>query len=206
MWAHRDSEQQEELGYQVTYHTYLASRGQLCYIHRVLNLWIVEQYVTSIALSFWFYWPFFNYVILTWERCQVLPTFPYCKRQKAGRGLGTRLLFCFRVASVLDEESLSLLAFVCSQHIAGHTEGWVLTKFDIHCVCSTTIYVVPQGQVTLWWAYIKEWCHLCTCAPYWGKPKASISTVNSISLVFSPLHDRVWEAQWMGGRAAYVGE
>jgi len=115
------------------------------------------------------------------------PHFSVLQATKTGRGLGTRLLFHFRVASVLDEESLSLLAFVCSQHIAGHTEGWVLTKFDIHCVCSTTIYVVPQGQVTLWWAYIKEWCHLCTCVPYWGKPKASISTVNSLSLSYLSL-------------------
>ena len=31
MWAHWGSEQQEELRYQVTYHTYLASVGQLLY-------------------------------------------------------------------------------------------------------------------------------------------------------------------------------
>jgi len=31
MWAHWVSEQQEELRYQVTYHTYVASRGRLLY-------------------------------------------------------------------------------------------------------------------------------------------------------------------------------
>jgi len=31
MWMHWGLEQQEELRYQVTYHTYVASRGQLLY-------------------------------------------------------------------------------------------------------------------------------------------------------------------------------
>jgi len=30
-WVHWSSKQQEELRYQVTYHTYLASRGRLSY-------------------------------------------------------------------------------------------------------------------------------------------------------------------------------
>jgi len=37
MWAHWGSEQQEELWYQITYHTYVASGGD-CYTHQAFNL------------------------------------------------------------------------------------------------------------------------------------------------------------------------
>ena len=42
MWAHWGSEQGEELRYQVTYHTYLASEEQLLHTPSVET--VVEQY------------------------------------------------------------------------------------------------------------------------------------------------------------------
>jgi len=41
--VHWGSEQQEELKYQVTYHTYLANRGGNAYTHQALNLQLVEE-------------------------------------------------------------------------------------------------------------------------------------------------------------------
>ena len=79
-WAHWGSEQQEELRYQVTYHTYLASGGHWT-CSWLDNMW-----------NFAFCSEFFS---ITWCSCekryQALPTFVYCKWWKTGQDLGTRL-------------------------------------------------------------------------------------------------------------------
>ena len=89
-WAHWGSEQQEELRYQVTYHMYLASGGRLLYtpsIELVVGWTVCETLL--------FHSQFFGHLLISSysheKRHQALPAFPYCKRQKAGRGLGVRL-------------------------------------------------------------------------------------------------------------------
>ena len=74
----QDSELQEEWRYQVTSHTWLASRGDC-------HMW------NGASLSWT--WPFSDYIMLMWEE---IPTrlsllFPYCKWRTAGQGLGTML-------------------------------------------------------------------------------------------------------------------
>ena len=83
-------EHQTEPRYQVAYYTYLASGRQLLYtpsVERVVGWRIcVMQPVTSANFL-----PFSDYIISPEKRYQALPAFPYCKRWKAGQGLGTRL-------------------------------------------------------------------------------------------------------------------
>ena len=102
-------EQRKEPRYQVTYHTYLASGRQLSYtpsIERVVGLKYVKRSLLVVQ----------NFAIFRLRHTHVrkdtrLSTaFPYCKRQKAGRGLGTRL----------DEGMLrqkDIIRFICGKSI-----------------------------------------------------------------------------------------
>ena len=85
-------EQRKEPRYQVTYHTYLASRRQLSYtpsVERVVGLKYAKRSLLVVQ----------NFAIFRLRHTHVrkdtrLSTaFPYCKRRKAGQGLGTRLLW-----------------------------------------------------------------------------------------------------------------
>ena len=57
----------------------------------------VVKLVKSVEYNTWnftfcsFFYPFVDYVMSHEKRYQALPAFPYCKQQKAGLGLGTRL-------------------------------------------------------------------------------------------------------------------
>ena len=86
-WVHWYSEQQEELRYQVTYHTYVASGGRLLNTPRVELE--VDAKLSFLVLNF-FAICRLRYAYVR-KRYQALPAFPYCKQQKIGRGLGTRL-------------------------------------------------------------------------------------------------------------------
>ena len=81
--------QQKEPVYQVTYHSYLAGGGQLSHTLSVEH-WRIHL---NTACLFWKFCHFPITPCSREKRCQALPTFPYCKWQKAGRGLGTKLLF-----------------------------------------------------------------------------------------------------------------
>ena len=78
-------EQEKEPRYQVTYHTYLASGGRLAYTSSVEHV-VGERYAKHSCSA--------NFSITSCsreKRYQALSTFSYCKRWKAGQGLGTRL-------------------------------------------------------------------------------------------------------------------
>ena len=85
-----DPEQRKEPRYQVTYHTYLASGRRLSYTPSVECV-VGLKYAKSSLLVLQ------NFAIFRLRHAHVrkdtrLSTaFPYCKRRKAGRGLGTRL-------------------------------------------------------------------------------------------------------------------
>jgi len=78
----------EELRYQATYHIYLASGGQLlCTLSVELVVhWTIRK--TSLFRSGYLS----NTSSSREKRYQALPAFLYCKRWKARRSLGTRLL------------------------------------------------------------------------------------------------------------------
>jgi len=81
-------EQQKEPRYQVNYHMYPASGRRLSCtpsVERVVG-WTIHEMQPVLQI-----FTIFRLCHLTWERYQVLPDFPYCKRRKAGPGLGMRL-------------------------------------------------------------------------------------------------------------------
>jgi len=90
--VHWGSEQQEELRYQVTYHTYLPSGGRLLCtpsIELVVG-WAIIRTWNFAFLFFFFFLSFIDYVMLTWEKIPGSPRFSVLQ-WKAGQGLGTRL-------------------------------------------------------------------------------------------------------------------
>ena len=79
-------EQRLEPRYKVAHHTYLASGRRLSYTLSVECV-VDCQYVKHSLLV--------RQIFVTCsreKRYQALPAFPYCKRRKAGQGLGTRLI------------------------------------------------------------------------------------------------------------------
>ena len=106
-------EQRKEPRYQVTYHTYLASGRRLSYtpsVERVVGLKYAKRSLLVLQ----------NFAIFRLRHAHVrkdtrLSTaFPYCKRRKAGRGLGMRLYYmCVTLYYAMPQELLhcNLVAF-----------------------------------------------------------------------------------------------
>ena len=74
--------------YQVTYHTYLASKGRLSYSPSVecVDAWLNNMQNVASSLR-----TFCGLSTTSYSRegmYQALPALSYCKRQKAGRGTG----------------------------------------------------------------------------------------------------------------------
>ena len=79
-------EQEKEPMYQVTYHTYLASGGRLSYtpsIERVVGWRYVKRILLILQIS-----PFFDYVMLTWEKIPGSPHFSVLQATESWAGPG----------------------------------------------------------------------------------------------------------------------
>jgi len=89
MWVHWGSEQQEELRYQVTYHTYsIASRGQLSYTPSIEHVVGLTIHGTSLFHSEFFFFAicWLGNIHVRKDTC-----FSILQAMKAGRDLETRL-------------------------------------------------------------------------------------------------------------------
>ena len=76
------------------------------------------------------------------KRYQALPTFPHCKRQKAGRGLGTRLE-CNHQNILFTKHGNTLFSLIDHCRNPLRTPVSLLTNFVVH---------FPRGLT---------WCSLC---------------------------------------------
>ena len=82
-------EQQKQPMQQVTFRMYLASRGWLLYASSVEHVvaWTIRK-MQPVCFE-----NFCHFPSSCEKRYQALSTFPYCKRWKVGRGLGTRVFY-----------------------------------------------------------------------------------------------------------------
>ena len=160
-------EQRKEPRYQVTYHTYLASGRRLSYtpsVERVVGLKYAKRSLLVLQ----------NFAIFRLCHAHVrkdtrLSTaFPYCKRRKAGRGLGTRLRNMLSTTLFPGYDNLvkpchklvSLYKVVTSCHKTLH-------KFETNCykICCFFFAVVVVTRYLHVTCMLHFWQQACNMFP-----------------------------------------
>ena len=148
-WAHWGSGQQY-----LTHHTYQASRGWLSYTP---SIELVAGWTTSLFHSE------FSFCRLSITSCscekryQALPTFPYCKRWKAGWGPGARLGFA------------SILKFLRCMFVGSSLENWAGSQYN--CCKSvdinvSNIWLCYQTNTPKWWYNSVQARCTWPCSPF----------------------------------------
>ena len=112
--------------YQVTYYTYLASSRQLSYTPSIVRVagWTIRE-MQPISSANFHHFPIMSSHMR--KRYLALPAFPYCKRQKAGWNLGTRLSYVYTACA---ERATNFLVLVVNSNwfwvIRSYSRRWFL--------------------------------------------------------------------------------